>query len=136
MTHKSEDYKISAVKYYLKNKDNIRKTCKIFDCKKSTLQRWIQRYNSTKNLTRRNRKNVSYKITKPQVKTALDVLKKNEQITLTTQLFTLLFSQLFCKSSSFFITPFYISNAYYFIYIFLEDILTLLNQKNIYMYYY
>ncbi len=28
MTHKSEDYKISAVKYYLKNKDNIRKTCK------------------------------------------------------------------------------------------------------------
>ena len=59
MTHKSEDYKISAVKYYLKNKDNIRKTCKIFDCKKSTLQRWIQRYNSTKNLTRRNRKNIS-----------------------------------------------------------------------------
>ena len=36
MTHKSEDYKISAVKYYLNNKDNIRKTCKIFDCKKST----------------------------------------------------------------------------------------------------
>lgn len=33
MTHKSEDYKISAVKYYLKNKDNIRNTCKIFDCK-------------------------------------------------------------------------------------------------------
>jgi transposase len=82
MTHKSEDYKISAVKYYLKNKDNIRKTCKIFDCKKSTLQRWIQRYNSTKNLTRRNRKNVSYKITKPQVKNVLDVLKKNEQITM------------------------------------------------------
>ena len=24
MTHKSEDYKISAVKYYLKNKDNIK----------------------------------------------------------------------------------------------------------------
>ena len=41
MTHKSEDYKNSAVKYYLKNKDNIRKTCKIFDCKKSTLQRWV-----------------------------------------------------------------------------------------------
>ena len=55
MTHKSEDYKISAVKYYLKNKDNIRKTCKIFDCKKSTLQRWIKRYKTNKNLTRRNR---------------------------------------------------------------------------------
>ena len=31
MMHKSEDYKISAVKYYLKNKDNIRKTCKILE---------------------------------------------------------------------------------------------------------
>jgi transposase-like protein len=59
MTHKSEDYKISAVKYYLNNKDNIRKTCKIFDCKKSTLQRWIQRYKTSKNLTRRNRKHLS-----------------------------------------------------------------------------
>jgi len=77
MTHKSDDYKISAVKYYLKNKDNIRKTCKIFDCKKSTLQRWIQRYNSTKNLTRRNRKSISYKISKPQVNTALGIQKYN-----------------------------------------------------------
>ena len=82
MTHKSEDYKISAVKYYLKNKENIRKTCKIFDCKKSTLQRWIQRYNSTKNLTRRNRKPLSYKISKPQVNTALELLKQNEQLTM------------------------------------------------------
>lgn len=82
MTHKSEDYKISAVKYYLENEDNIRKTCKIFDCKKSTLQRWIKRYKTSKNLTRRNRKPVSYKITKPQVKTALDLLKQNEQLTM------------------------------------------------------
>ena len=74
LLYKSED----AVKYYLKNKDNIRKTCKIFDCKKSTLQRWIERYNSTKNLTRRNRKPLSYKISKPQVNTALDLLKQNE----------------------------------------------------------
>ena len=82
MTHKSEDYKISAVKYYLKNKDNIRKTCKIFDCKKSTLQRWIKRYETSKNLTRRNKKPISYKITKPQVKTALELLKQNEQLTM------------------------------------------------------
>ena len=82
MTHKSEDYKISAVKYYLKNKDNIRNTCKIFDCKKSTLQRWIKRYKTSKNITRRNRKPISYKITKPQVKCALDLLKQNEQLTM------------------------------------------------------
>lgn len=57
MTHNSEDYKISAVKYYLKN-DNIRKTCKIFDCKKSTLQRWIKRYKTSKNIKRKNRKSM------------------------------------------------------------------------------
>ena len=38
MKHKSDDYKISAVKYYLKNKDNIRNTYKIFDCKKKILR--------------------------------------------------------------------------------------------------
>ena len=34
--HKTEDYKISAVKYYLNNdkRDGYKKTCKIFDCKK------------------------------------------------------------------------------------------------------
>jgi len=82
MKHKSEDYKISAVKYYLKNKDNIRKTCKIFDCKKSTLQRWIKRYKTSKNITLKNRTSTSYKITKPQVKTALELLKNNEQFTM------------------------------------------------------
>ena len=55
MKHKTEDYKNSAVQYYLKNNDNIRKTCKIFDCKKSTLQRWIQRYKKYKNITRRSK---------------------------------------------------------------------------------
>lgn len=37
--HKSRDYKISAVEYYLNNKNNdgYNTTCKIFDCKKSTL---------------------------------------------------------------------------------------------------
>ena len=89
MTHKSEDYKISAVKYYLKNKDNIRKTCKIFDCKKSTLQRWIQRYNSTKNLTRKNRKPISYKINKEQVKTAVNMIDNNEQLTMDELLFSM-----------------------------------------------
>ena len=36
--HKTEDYKFSAVKYYLNNEngDGYKKTCKIFDCKKST----------------------------------------------------------------------------------------------------
>jgi transposase len=82
--HKREDYKISTVKYYLNNDkgDGYKKTCKIFDCKKSTLRDWIKKYKTSKNLTRRNRKPISYKITKPQVKTALELLKQNEQLTM------------------------------------------------------
>ena len=43
MKHHSNDYKLSAVKYYNKIK-SIRKTCHIFDCSKSSLQRWIIKY--------------------------------------------------------------------------------------------
>lgn len=82
MKQKSVDYKLSAVNYYLNHEDGYDNTCKIFDCKKSSLKRWIQRYKTCKNLTWRNRKPVSYKITKPQVKTALELLKQNEQLTI------------------------------------------------------
>ena len=80
--HKTEDYKISAVKYYLNNDrgDGYKKTCKIFDCKKSTLRDWIKRYNSSKNLTRRNRKPISYKITKPQVKNCVRIIEEKRTI--------------------------------------------------------
>jgi transposase len=80
--HKTEDYKISAVKYYLNNDkgDGYKKTCKIFDCKKSTLRDWIKRYNSSKNLTRKNRKPISYKITKPQVKTCVGIIEEKRTI--------------------------------------------------------
>ena len=50
--HKTEDYKISAVKYYLNNDkgDGYKKTCKIFDCKKSTLQDWNRDVNGATNI--------------------------------------------------------------------------------------
>ena len=51
--YKSDDYKLSAVKYYLKQNDSMDKVCKIFDCKKSTLKGWIDRYKTTKILTRK-----------------------------------------------------------------------------------
>jgi transposase len=73
----------------LKNKDNIRKTCKIFDCSKTSLQRWIDRYKTTKNITRKNRKPISYKINKDQVKTAVNMIDKNEQFTIDELLFAM-----------------------------------------------
>jgi len=46
--HKSEDYKISAVQYYLTKNKNQLQTCKIFKCHPRSLMRWVDRYNKNK----------------------------------------------------------------------------------------
>ena len=81
-SHKSEDYKITAVKYHLENDGSYVNTCKIFKCSERSLKRWIDKYNNQNNITRNNRPAVSYKITQEQVKYALQLLKQNEQITM------------------------------------------------------
>jgi len=80
--HKSEDYKITAVKYYLENDTNYTKTCKIFKCSERSLKRWIEWYEELEEIKRLSRKPKSYKITKEQVKYAMQKLKENEQITM------------------------------------------------------
>jgi transposase len=80
--HKSEDYKISAVKYYLNNDVSLDDVCKIFDCPKQSLYRWVKRYEELEEIKRLSRKPNSYKITKEQVKYAMQKLKENEQITM------------------------------------------------------
>lgn len=81
-SHKSEDYKITAVKYHLENNNSYVNTCKIFKCSERSLKRWIEKYKSQHNITRNNRPAISYKITQEQVKDALQLLKENEQITM------------------------------------------------------
>ena len=54
--HKSEDYKITAVKYYLENDTNYTKTCDIFKCSERSLKRWIERYDELEEVKRLNRK--------------------------------------------------------------------------------
>ena len=67
MKQKGDDYKITAVKYYLDNNNTMVNTCKIFNCKKPSLHRWIQIYKTRKNLQRKPRKSISYKVKKEQV---------------------------------------------------------------------
>ena len=50
-THKSGDYKLSAVKYYLSHSKNQVQTCKIFGCSERSLMRWVDKYKSTNNIT-------------------------------------------------------------------------------------
>ena len=80
--HKSKDYKISTVKYYLKNNVSLDDVSKIFNCPKQSLYRWIERYKKLKSLKRQNRKAISYKITKEQLSYAIEKLKENEQLTM------------------------------------------------------
>ena len=81
-SHKSEDYKITAVKFHLENESSFVNTCKIFKCSERSLKRWIEKYKTQHNITRNNRTAVSYKITEEHVKDALQLLKENEQITM------------------------------------------------------
>lgn len=37
-SHKSEDYKITAVKFHLENESSFVKTCKIFKCSERSLK--------------------------------------------------------------------------------------------------
>jgi transposase len=82
MKHKTEDYKLSAVKYYLSNSFSLDYVCNIFGCKKQSLARWIERYKKDKELKRHNRTNISYKITKEHLVYAIKMLSNNEQITM------------------------------------------------------
>lgn len=83
MKHKSEDYKLSAVRFYLSSHSHtLLQTCSIFGCSKASLLRWIQRFLSDNSIRRYNRPSISLKITLPQVNLALSLLKQNEQITM------------------------------------------------------
>jgi len=44
-THKSNDYKLSAVKYYLSHSKNQVHTCRIFGCSERSLMRWVDNIN-------------------------------------------------------------------------------------------
>ena len=66
-THKSSDYKLSAVKYYLSHSKNQGQPCKIFGYSERSLMRWIDKYKSTNNITRKKRNYKSYKITNSHI---------------------------------------------------------------------
>jgi transposase-like protein len=49
--HKSEDYKISTINYYLNNDVSMDYVCNIFNCNKQSLLRWVKRYNVDKSIS-------------------------------------------------------------------------------------
>ena len=57
--HKSEDYKLSAVLYYLENNTTYADTCRIFKCSERSLKRWINKYEDN-NEIKRDSKEISF----------------------------------------------------------------------------
>ena len=48
--HHTEDYKLTAVKYYLKNNTTYKNVCDIFMCSERSLKRWIVKYEKNKSI--------------------------------------------------------------------------------------
>ena len=80
--HKSNDYKLTAVQYYLVEDKTQEEVCKIFKCSPRSLMRWVERYKHEGNVDIHYRKPVAYKVKKEYVKFLVDEINKNKTITL------------------------------------------------------
>ena len=79
-THKSNDYKLTAVQYYLVEDKTQEEVCKIFKCTPRSLMRWVERYKNEGNVNIHYRKPLAYKVKKEYVKLLVDEINKNKTI--------------------------------------------------------
>ena len=80
--HKSEDYKLTAVNYYLTENFNQLQTCKLFKCSRRSLMRWVNKYKQTSEISRQNKKPVAYKLQKNEVKYIIKLIESDKTITM------------------------------------------------------
>ena len=88
-THKSNDYKLTAVQYYLVEDKTQEDVGKIFKCSPRSLMRWVERYKKDGNVDIHYRKPVAYKVKKEYVDFLLQEIKKNKTITIEDLLYLL-----------------------------------------------
>ena len=82
MTHKSDDYKLTAVQHYLDTDNTQTDTCSIFKCSPRSLMRWVDKYQTRKSLSRRSRSPIAYKVKQKHIDFILEEIKKNKTITM------------------------------------------------------
>jgi len=87
--HKSEDYKETAVQYYLVEDKTQEEICKIFQCSRRSLMRWVKQYKNKGNVERQNRTPIAYKIKREHIRFIKDEIHKNKTITMEDLLFLL-----------------------------------------------
>lgn len=81
-THKSNDYKLTAVQYYLVEDKTQEEVYKIFKCSRRSLMRWVQKYKKDGKITGYERTPKAYKVHKKHVEFLLQEIKKNKTITI------------------------------------------------------
>jgi transposase len=80
--HKSEDYKKSAIEYYLIGDSTQEEVCQIFKCTRRSLMRWLDKYRENGEIKRHQRKPIAYKVRKEHVTFLLNEIKQNKTITM------------------------------------------------------
>ena len=80
--HKSSDYKLTAVQYYLVEDKTQEEVCKIFKCSPRSLMRWVDKYKKDGEITGYKRTPKAYKVHKEHVEFILQEIKKNKTITI------------------------------------------------------
>ena len=86
---KSSDYKETAVQYYLVEDKTQEEVCKIFNCSRRSLMRWVKKYKTDGKITGYKRTPKAYKVHKEHVEFLLQEIKKNKTITIEESLYLL-----------------------------------------------
>lgn len=86
---KSIDYKETAVNYYLVEDKTQEEVCKIFNCSRRSLMRWVEKYKKHGKITGYKRTPKAYKVHKEHVDFLLQEIKKNKTITIEDLLYLL-----------------------------------------------
>lgn len=82
MSHKSEDYKLTAVQHYLVEDKTQEEVCQIFQCSRRSLMRWVEQYKRKGNIQRQNRTPIAYKVKREHIRFIKDELRKNKTVTM------------------------------------------------------
>jgi len=86
---KSSDYKETAVHYYLVEDKTQEEVCKIFNCSRRSLMRWVEKYKTDGKIVGYERTPKAYKVHKEHVDFLLQEIKKNKTITIEDLLYLL-----------------------------------------------
>jgi transposase len=86
---KSIDYKETAVYYYLVEDKTQEEVCKVFNCSRRSLMRWVKQHENEGKVKGYERKPKAYKVHKEHVDFLLQEIKKNKTITIDDLLYLL-----------------------------------------------